>query len=137
MLIFLDTEEMTVISEYDMPSSLEPKERVRVTKTGTATGTTTGYIKQMNYDCRIYYRNNEYIFHDCYGIVKEGKELFSKPGDSGSAVFVVQNNGVLKPLGILFAINGPITAVCKIDEIIEERRLRIVKIKDSSFKEKA
>lgn len=128
MLIFSDTEEMTVISEYDMSSSLQPTERVHVTKTGIGTGTTTGYIKEMNYDCRIYHRNNQYYFQNCYGIVKEGNELFSIKGDSGSAVFVV-NNGVLKPLGILF-IYGPITAVCKIDEIIEERRLRIVRIKD-------
>lgn len=123
-----DTEEMTVISEYDMSSSLQPTERVHVTKTGIGTGTTIGYIKEMNYDCRIYYRNDQYYFQNCYGIVKEGNGLFSIKGDSGSAVFVV-NNGVLKPLGILF-IYGPITAVCKIDEIIEERRLRIVKIKD-------
>lgn len=125
-----DTEEMTIINENDMPSSTEHEKRVHVIKTGRATGTTTGYIKEMSFDCRFIQQNDCYTFYDCYGIAQEGKEIFAKYRDSGSAVFVVEINGTLKPLGILFAIIGPITAVCKIDEIIEERCLRIVKIKD-------
>lgn len=123
-----DTEEMAVISEYDMPSSPKSDERVRVTKTGIATGTTTGYIDDMEYDFQFFYRNDQYIFYDCYCIVKEGEDRFAEERDSGSAVFVVEKNGILKPLGILFAIVAEYTAVCKIKEIIEERRLRIVKI---------
>lgn len=116
-----------------MSSSTEHEKRVHVTKTGNATGTRTGYIKEMSYDCRVYLGNDQYNFYDCYGIAQYGKDTFSEKGDSGSAVFVVEINGTLKPLGILFANIGPITAVCKIDEIIKERRLRIVKIKYSSF----
>lgn len=121
---------MTVISESNIPSSIEHGERVYVTKTGKATDTRAGYIKEKSYHCRVIRDNDQYKFYDCYGITQEGKKTFAENGDSGSSVFVVENNGTIKPLGILFANNGPLTAVCKIDEIIAERCLRIVKIKD-------
>lgn len=112
--------ELTIISEDDVSIDDE------VTKTGRTTTKTNGQIKYKSFNLKAIYDFKEYWFFDCYGIENIGKGLFSYFGDSGSAVFV-EKNGTFQPLGILFGQFGITTAVCKIDRIIDQRNLKIIK----------
>lgn len=60
-------------------------------------------------------------------------QTFFKDGDSGSGVYVIENDGTLKPLGIAFAYLQlqSKTAVCRIDEIVDKFGLQIVRYKNS------
>lgn len=117
-----EREEMTIIGENDVLIN------DKVTKTGRKTGVTTSYITATKFDCRIPHINKTYLFLDCYGIDNTGLSPFAKEGDSGSAV-LVEKKGTFRPLGILFGRYNSNIAVCKIDEIINQRHLRIVQIK--------
>lgn len=101
-----------------------------VTKTGRTTGTTYGRLKgdslSISVD-KLYAAKGYMSFYDCYEVLdKTILNPFFKPGDSGSGVFVVKDDGTLKPLGIAFASMNSQTVVCKIDAFVNELKLAIV-----------
>lgn len=122
-----EREEMNIISEKDVLNN------DKVTKTGRKTGPTTSYITATKFECKIPLYFKDYLFLDCYGIDNTGPSPFACKGDSGSAVFI-EKNGTLIPLGILFGRYISNIAVCKIEEIINQRHLRIVLKKQSHEK---
>lgn len=64
-------------------------------------------------------------FSNCYAIKNSDNTPFFTHGDSGSGVFVIDND-TLRPLGIAFAFLNSETAVCRIDKIVQELALEIV-----------
>lgn len=75
-------------------------------------------------------------FNNCYAVENMGEmNNFFRPGDSGSGVFAIEYGQILKPLGIAFAFLSSETAVCKIDTIIDELDLTIVRYGDSKQKQ--
>lgn len=64
-------------------------------------------------------------FSDCYAIKDSDNGPFFTHGDSGSGVFVIDNDS-LRPLGIAFAFLNSETAVCRVDKIVQELGLEIV-----------
>lgn len=92
-----------------------------VRKKGTTTGETEGILVSRivtvridNVTCPVKYR-----FDFCYEIKnKVGSKPFFEAGDSGSGVYLMDNRGNKKPLGIAFAysINGN-TYACKIENV--------------------
>lgn len=127
-MCILETEELTVVSEEDLkPFKLK---EFKVTKTGRTTGSTKGYIKDRTFSTKR-------IF-DCYSISKEKSDDFSKKGDSGSGVFLVEKDKTQKPLGILIGglTQSKLKIVCKIDKVLEKLGLKIVKFAKKSKHEK-
>lgn len=68
-----------------------------------------------------------FAFFNCYAIGNTNNDVFFREGDSGSGVYVIENDGTLKPLGIAFAYMNSQTAVCGVNEIVERLNLKIVK----------
>lgn len=66
-----------------------------------------------------------FAFSNCYAIKESDKGPFFKHGDSGSGVFVIDNDS-LRPLGIAFAFLNSETAVCRVDKIVKKLALEIV-----------
>lgn len=103
------------------------KGKTVVMKTGRTTGSTTGLFF---YDSLLFRAiNNQddgrfYLFPNCYGILDRENKPFFKPGDSGSGIYLNNNNNK-KIVGIGIAIardfenNRNITFACKIQEIVE------------------
>lgn len=60
--------------------------------------------------------------------VEDINEPFFNLGDSGSGVFLTENEQPTKPLGIAFAKYGQITVVCRIDQITKAFNLRLYEI---------
>lgn len=109
---------------------------VKVIKTGRTTGTTIGNLKNNVLTVRVIVgeplvSRGYFTFFNCYEIGNEKNQTFFKDGDSGSGVYVIENDGTLKPLGIAFAYLQSITAVCRIDEIVDKFALQIVRYKNS------
>ena len=99
-----------------------------VTKTGGVTGTTTGILKNNNIQFDMSEEEDteiSFVFKKCYEILDD-KQQFFKLGDSGSGVFLFQENGKNnKALGIGIAIGTNTssknsTFVCNIKEILEK-----------------
>lgn len=96
----------------------------KVMKRGGATGETEGRLTGDNLSvcvdkgpnvCGFFYR-----FSRCFSIdISDGP--FFEIGDSGSGVFLMENERPTKPLGIAFAKHmiSQKTAVCRIDKIVE------------------
>uniref|UniRef100_A0A8W8NUK1 Uncharacterized protein n=1 Tax=Magallana gigas TaxID=29159 RepID=A0A8W8NUK1_MAGGI len=125
-----EKETLDVIKEDD----LDFGEYITVKKCGNTTGTTFGYLS----DCALSVRVNSPLssnmllkFDNCYA-VKNIDVPFFKEGDSGAGVFVVQNDGTLKPLGIAFSSLGPMTIVCKIDDFLDKLDLQIVRYEENT-----
>lgn len=111
---------------------------VKVIKTGRTTGTTIGNLKNNVLTVRVIVGEplepvSYFTFFNCYEIGNEKNQTFFKDGDSGSGVYVIENDGTLKPLGIAFAYlqSQSKTAVCRIDEIVDKFGLQIVRYKNS------
>lgn len=65
-------------------------------------------------------------FYECFAI-KDISAPFFNSGDSGSGVFLTENEIPTKPLGIAFARlnNEGITCVCRIDQVAKAFKLRL------------
>lgn len=103
----------------------------RVIKTGRTTGTTVGILNEHLLSIRInsFLSGLGYLsFFNCYAV--DTPEFF-KEGDSGSGVFLIEKNGISKPLGIAFAFMDSCTAVCRIDTIVDVLNLTIVRYIES------
>lgn len=101
---------------------------MEVVKTGRTTGETIGILKGDDLVCRIDESSGYLTFFDCYYVIdKEIEDPFFRDGDSGSGVFLIDDDGKLKPLGIAFAYLFSKTAVCKIDSIVDTLDLEIVR----------
>lgn len=127
-MCILENEELTVVSEEDLkPFKLQ---EFKVTKIGRTTGSTKGYIKDRTFSAKKRL--------DCYSISKEKSDDFSKKGDSGSGVFLVEKDKTQKPLGILIGglTKSKLKIVCKIDKVLEKHGLKIVKFAKKSKHEK-
>lgn len=103
----------------------------KVTKKGRTTRTTIGYLVDNSLSVRInksFPSKGCFCFYNCYAIENNtADEPFFEPGDSGSGVYVMENEHTLKPLGIAFANSCSYTAVCKIDQVVEKLNLTIVR----------
>lgn len=103
---------------------------MRVIKSGRTTGRRVGVLQHNILSVRVdesFLSRGFFAFFKCYAIGNANSQAFFKGGDSGSGVYVIENDRTLKPLGIAFAYLISQTAVCRIDEIIETLGLEIVK----------
>lgn len=109
-------------------SELDTQRGEDVFKIGRTTGPTTGHLKRTGTSLTFKMdKAKEFmIFKQCYSVEGNGESFFQK-GDSGSGVFVITNDGTLKPLGIAFAFSMSETAVCKIETIVDKLDLVIIK----------
>lgn len=102
-------------------------------KTGRTTGTTYGDLIEDSMSARIEKTNLIGIYFSFFNlclILDESKESqFFKGGDSGSGVIVVGKNAPDKALGIAIAYSeqSSKTLVCKIDKILNDLDLTIVR----------
>lgn len=92
-------------------------------KRGGSTGETKGLLTGNTCSVCVDKDPNSggfYCFFRCFSIESIGSPFF-KEGDSGSGVFLMENGGPTKPLGIAFANHWihQNTAVCRIDKIVE------------------
>lgn len=102
---------------------------MKVTKTGRTTKTTNGYVHERHLSISLPLRGRRYLFFKCYGIKPdEDTDVFADNGDSGSGVFL-NDNGSLKPLGIIIGSMNTKSVVCKIDKIVNDLSLQIIKYK--------
>lgn len=95
----------------------------KVMKRGGATGETEGRLTGNTLSVRVDKDPNVggfYYFSRCFSIDSSDGPFFEK-GDSGSGVFLMENERPTKPLGIAFAKHmiSQKTAVCRIDKIVE------------------
>lgn len=68
-----------------------------------------------------------YNFKKCYRILDNDEEFF-QGGDSGSGVFLIdENSSRIQPLGIAFGRGIGFTLVCKIKHIAERFQLSVMK----------
>lgn len=118
-MCILDIEELTLVNEEEL-KPFEPN-KFEVRKTGRTTGETTGFIEDTTFSI------DKWL--DCYKISKHKSVEFSKKGDSGSGVFLVEKDGTQKPLGILLGNlkRSKHKLVCKIDRVLDNHGLKIVK----------
>lgn len=134
---FVDKIDLQTATNQDLPIG----DRVLyVRKTGRTTGTTTGILRSAShYPCigSLLYFGRFFDFNSCYFIDDDDEEdvevadrkLFFDRGDSGSAVYLIDNKHnpkIFKPLGIGFAIGikGG-TYACKIQEVLREFNIAI------------
>lgn len=70
------------------------------------------------------------LFFDRCFAVEDINGPFFNLGDSGSGVFLTENENPTKPLGIAFAklYNEPKTFVCRIDQVAKALKLRLYEI---------
>lgn len=112
--------------------------KVQVTKAGRTTGTTTGYLADNSLSVQInktFTPNKSFYFVNCYAINdKTTEKAFFEPGDSGSGVYVLENGDTLKPLGIAFGTLYSCTAVCKINKVVENLDIAIVRYHEKKKK---
>lgn len=103
---------------------LNTNEKIKVRKTGRTTGRTDGYLKDTIPSVRV----KNFKFQNCYHVVNIDDTIFFKEGDSGSGVFLIEDEEITKPVGIAFAFMNysPHTFVCRIDSIIDKLSLNLV-----------
>lgn len=111
---------------------------MKVTKIGRTTGETMGYLIGDDLVCRVdesFMSSGFLIFFDCYSVdnMEIGNPFF-RDGDSGSGVYLIDRDESLKALGIAFAYLSSITAVCKIDMIVDKLDLEIVRYVENEQK---
>lgn len=118
----------------------ELADRERVTKTGKTTQKTYGYLTNDIMCANIsipgfikdIYLPELYIVED----IDKNQRFFEK-GDSGSGVFVVGKEQLEIPLGIGIAVSlsRPEAYVCKIDKIVTNLELTLVRYTEDKQKE--
>lgn len=123
-----DPEEVKVCNEDDQIF------KKMVMKTGRSSGLTFGILYSEIEALGIDHPGGGYFTFKNFYIVHNipEKDIFSKKGDSGSGVFIVEEKqGEKKPgkaLGILFArALSKETYVCNIDQILNTLKLKIVR----------
>lgn len=103
----------------------------KVMKRGKESDLTTGVLHKIEPTVRISFPESRryYEFRNCYSIQDETfDKTFFRLGDSGSGVFILDNNDQsIAALGIAFArgVRGHVTYVCKIKDISDEFNLSI------------
>ena len=100
---------------------------LKVTKKGKTSDVTYGHIVDINHSARFQRQKGRYyVFDKCYRIKKDGK-TFLESGDSGSGVFLIdEENKTLIPIGIGF-LKGKWAYVCKIKHVLDRFQLTICK----------
>lgn len=119
---------------YESSSSfdVDPNREYEVVKIGSESGHTTGNLKPGYCFIRKTFPNIPGMYlqlDDCYTIYDRNNQPFFEPGDSGAAVFVVdETNSSQHPLALAFGkqTNHEITAACPIKNILEVLNLSIV-----------
>lgn len=100
----------------------------KVVKSGKATGLTEGKLMHGFLSIKVdsqFLAPGYLAFFNCYAIKNSDNGPFFTHGDSGSGVFVIDDD-TLRPLGIAFAFLNSETAVCRVDKIVQELALEIV-----------
>lgn len=126
VLLIAEKQRMTVVRRDDSTFVREMKGK-KVIKTGRTTGTTVGELTENLISIKVnssFSAWGYFSFFNCFAIDTPN---FFKEGDSGSGVFVIEQNETLKPLGIAFAFMESYTVVCSIDTIVDELDLAIVR----------
>lgn len=118
-------------------SELDYGDQLIVLKKGGTTGKTFGRLVDGSYSPCVNPRLDDiawrlggfYFFDRCFA-VEDISGPFFNPGDSGSGVFLTENEHPTKPLGIAFAKldYGQITVVCRIDQVARAFNLRLYEI---------
>lgn len=101
-----------------------------VTKKGTTTGTTYGYLMDDSLSLNVDISGVNFECYSCYSIENiNDEDPFFLEGDSGSGVYLIHKykRKPIKPLGIAFAFTNWQTAVCNINNIVDELGLQIVR----------
>ncbi|MBW8049933.1 MAG: hypothetical protein FVQ77_06270 [Cytophagales bacterium] len=97
----------------------------RVFKVGATTATTHGRIRSLDYTQKVSYDFFDAVFTDQIQIVSENRNPFSQPGDSGSAIFSIEDRSFV---GILFAGNNQFTLAnhsSSISKVIKKWHLKL------------
>lgn len=108
---------------------------IKVFKRGGTTGETEGYLSDDSLSVCLDFTNGGFYFFDrCYGVENINSSFF-EPGDSGSGVFLIENEIPTKPLGIAFAFHkrSQTTAVCRIDKIVDAFNLSVYQYEEESM----
>lgn len=108
-----------------------------VLKRGGTTGKTFGRLLDGSHSPCVNPRLDDvawklggfYFFDRCFAVEDINGPFFNL-GDSGSGVFLTENENPTKPLGIAFAKLDyePITFVCRIDQVAKAFKLRLYEI---------
>jgi len=113
-------------------TAIEPGKKLRVQKTGSSTGTTTGTVCFWHWEGYIDHSFGTFYFEDLIGILGDGPSPFAAPGDSGSIVDTEQG---AKPLGLVMArvrcrggappilprsFDGYIVLACALTNVVEK-----------------
>lgn len=107
--------------------------KIKVMKTGMTTGQTFGELNGELLSFRIEHPAGSYRyfqFGNAYYIDEiPGEPHFFRSGDSGSGVFLAEGGrpGEALGIGIAYSTISNTTLVCKIDEILNDLRLTIVR----------
>nr|XP_034310800.1 uncharacterized protein LOC105335643 isoform X1 [Crassostrea gigas] len=115
-------------------SELDYGDQLIVLKRGGTTGKTFGRLLDGSHSPCVNPRLDDvawrlggfYFFDGCFAVEDISGPFFNL-GDSGSGVFLTENENPTKPLGIAFAKldNEPITFVCRIDQVAKAFKLRL------------
>lgn len=121
-----------IVLDIARESSLRYDGSMTVQKRGRTTEKTVGILTSGGGSVSIRSKNNNSFqtFQSCYLIGDKDNRIFFDEGDSGSAVFLIdKTENKLKPLGIAFARLefGRETFVCKIDKILQEFNISVIK----------
>jgi hypothetical protein len=120
-------------SYYDTPPVIVPlTENMVVEKVGRTTGRTTGTVVSQHIVAQPIRANIQRIgsfkylyFVDFFGIVGNGG-AFSQPGDSGSLVTNVDDNGIRRAVGLVFAGNDNLSFAMSVDKVLAPFGLTIL-----------
>lgn len=124
-LFYIGKETLTVATEDDYILKKDI-----VTKRGTTTGTTYGYLMDDSLSLKMEVSGVKFECFSCYAIENiNDEDPFFLEGDSGSGVYVIDKykRKPIKPLGIAFGFTNWLTAVCNINKIVDELGLQIVR----------
>lgn len=118
-------------------SELDYDNQLIVLKRGGTTGQTFGRLIDKCYSPSVnppvdniaWGLGRFYFFDRCFAVEDINGPFFNL-GDSGSGVFLTENEHPTKPLGIAFAKleYGQITVVCRIDQVTKAFNLRLYEI---------
>lgn len=122
-LIFVYIPEKNILEVVGF-DDLNTNTDLRVRKMGRTTGRTEGYLKDTIPSVKV----KNFKFKNCYHVVNIDDTIFFKEGDSGSGVYLIQDETISKAVGIAFAFMkySPHTFVCRMDGIIDTLRLNLV-----------
>lgn len=118
--------------ESSSPFDADPYKEYTVVKIGSESGHTTGDLKHGFCSIRKLFPNIPGMYlqlEDCYKIYDRNNQPFFELGDSGAAVFVVdETNSSQRPLALAIGkqTDHEITAACPIKNILEVLNLSIV-----------